>query len=68
MTNTEGHPLLASIENNKITIFYKKEEEGCFNTKITIQQNERYEVKLVKKDSSIMTKLKDCCCCFSWCF
>ena len=68
LTNTEGHPLLASIENNKITIFYKKEEEGCFNTKITIQQNERYEVKLVKKDSSIKTKLKDCCCCFSWCF
>lgn len=68
LTNTEGHPLLASIENNKITIFYKKEEEGCFNTEITIQQNERYEVKLVKKDSSIKTKLKDCCCCFSWCF
>ena len=68
LTNTEGHPLLASIENNKITIFYKKEEEGCFNTEITILQNERYEVKLVKKDSSIMTKLKDCCCCFSWCF
>ena len=27
LTNTEGNPLLASIENNKITIFYKKEEE-----------------------------------------
>ena len=68
LTNTEGHPLLASIENNKITIFYKKEEEGCFNTEITTDENERYEVKLVKKDSSIKTKLKDCCCCFSWCF
>ena len=68
LTNTEGNPLLASIENNKITIFYKKEEEGCFNTEITTDENERYEVKLVKKDSSIKTKLKDCCCCFSWCF
>ena len=68
LTNTEGHPLLASIENNEVTIFYKKEEEGFFNTEITIPQNERYEVKLVKEDSSIKTKLKDCCCCFSWCF
>ena len=69
LTNTEGKPLLASIENNKITIFYKKEGEGCFNAKETIFEDERYEVKLVKKDdSSIKTKLKDCCCCFSWCF
>lgn len=68
LTNTEGHPLLASIENDKITIFYKKEEEGCFNTEITTDADKRYEVKLVKEDSSIKTKLKDCCCCFSWCF
>lgn len=66
LTNTEGHPLLAYIENNEITIFYKKEGEGCFNAKETISENERYEVKLV--DSSIKTKSKDCCCCFSWCF
>lgn len=68
LTNTEGHPLLAYIENNEITIFYKKEGEGCFNTEITTDADKRYEVKLVKKDSSIKTKLKDCCCCFSWCF
>ena len=68
LTNTEGHPLLASIENDKITIFYKKEEEGCFNTEITTDADKRFEVKLVKKDSSIKIKLKACCCCFSWCF
>ena len=68
LTNTEGHPLLAYIENNEIIIFYKKEGEGCFNAKETIPEDERFEVKLVKEDSSIKTKIKDCCCCFSWCF
>ena len=68
LTNTEGNPLLASIENNNITIFYKKEDEGCFDTEKIFYPDNRLEVKLVKKDSSIKTKLKDCCCCFSWCF
>lgn len=68
LTNTEGNPLLASIENNNITIFYKKEDEGCFDTEKIFYSNNRLVVKLVKKDSSIKTKLKDCCCCFSWCF
>ena len=66
LTNTEGHPLLASIKNNEIIIFYKKKGEGCFNAQETISKDERYEVKLV--DSSIKTKSKDCCCCFSLCF
>ena len=49
LTNSEGHPLLASIKNDEIIIFYKKENELLFNEEETINTKQRLEIKLKKK-------------------
>lgn len=68
LTNTEGFPILASIEKGNITIFYKEKGILLYDWESWIPEDKRDIVKLVKKESSIMTKFKDICCCCSYIF